>query len=181
MADFTWTLQGTTDTVIIDTDKLFFAGAAIGDKITVDAYNDSTHVKTTADADKSEDNVPNNVKYISGSTADWGDGTEDLDQISEGECTLKINFSESPAVAVTDITYFSYKTGEATTVAPDNVNFYAAELGDTNWTNAEGSGSALSISDSSSATSHDFFVAVSCSPTSVGTKSFKQRIELTYS
>jgi hypothetical protein len=188
MATFTWYLQGSSDTEIESADLLQFAGGTFDSKITVDEYNDSTHVKTDEDADKSSANTPNNVKFVSqdgggagDSQADWGDGTEDLDAITEGECTLKINFSHTSAVAVSDAIYFAYKTGEATTVAPDDVDFRAAELGDTNFTEAEGSGDALALDDSASATSHDYFIAVSAGPTAVGEKSFKQRIELTYS
>jgi hypothetical protein len=59
-----------------------------------------------------------------------------------------------------------------TTNAPTGVTFYALESGDAAWTNARVSRSALSIADSTTpATSHDFYVAVSASPESVGVKS----------
>lgn len=189
MATFTWYLQGTSDTTIEATDIVQFAGSGGFDsKITVGEYNDTTHVKASGGADDSSGNTPNNVKFISqsggtggDSQADWGDGTEDLDQILDAECTLKINFSDASSVATSSAIFYAYD-GTTTTNGPTGVTFVAAESGDTNFTAAEGSGSALSLSDQSAATSHDFFIACSASPDSVGLKdSFTLRIELTYS
>lgn len=189
MATFTFELQGTSDTTIDGTDLIQFAGAGGFDSnITVGEYNDTTHVKTSGAANKSSGNTPNNVKFISqaggtggDSQADWGDGTEDLDAILDAECTLKINFSDAASVATTSAIFYAYD-GTTTTSGPTDITFVAAEQGDTNWTAAEGSGSALALADQSAATSHDFFIACSASPDSVGLKSdFTVRIELTYS
>lgn len=189
MATFTWYLQGTTDTTIESGDTIQFAGGTFDSAITVSSYNDSTHAKDSdGSTDNSDGDTPNNVKFISAaggtggdSQADWGDGTEDLDAILDAECTLKINFSDASSVATSSATFYAYD-GSTTTDVPTGVTFYAAESGDTNWTNAEGSAAALGLTDQSASTSHDFFIAVSASPESVGLKdSFTQRIELTYS
>lgn len=188
MATFIWYLQGTSDTTIEATDIVQFAGASFDSAITVGSYNDSTHVESSGGADDSSGNTPNNVKFISASggtggdsQADWGDGTEDLDGMLTGEATLKINFSDASSVTTSSATFYAYD-GSTTTAVPTGVTFYAAEQGDTNFTNAEGSGSALSLTDQSASTSHDFYIAVSASPESVGEKTaFKLRIELTYS
>lgn len=189
MATFTWTLQGSTPTTIDATDIIQFAGAAGFDsKITVGQYNDTTHVKSSVGANDSSGNNPNNVKFISqsggtggDSQADWGDGTEDLDQITNGEATLKINFADASSVITEDAILYAYD-GSTPATAPTGVDFRAAEVGDTNWTQAEGSGSALTITDDTASTSHDYYIAVSASPTSVGLKdAFAIRIELTYS
>lgn len=181
MASFTHDLQGDTDTEITSTDLLQFAGGSFDGKITVGEYNDSTHVKADDDSDKSDGNTPNNVKYISSSEGDWGDGTEDIDQITDSECTLKINFSHDSSVETENATFYAYD-GSDTSNGPSDVTFYAFESGDTDWTNAEGSGSALDLDDNTSAdTSHDFFIAASASPDSVGLKSGnKYRLELTF-
>jgi hypothetical protein len=189
MATFTFSLQGSSDTTVGATDVLQFAGAAGFDsKITVGEYNDSTHVKSSGGANDSSGNTPNNVKFISqsggtggDSQADWGDGTEDLDAITDAECTLEINFSDAASVTTESAIFYAYD-GSTTTSAPTGITFVAAEGGDTNWTAAEGSGSALALADQSAATSHNFYVAVSASPDSVGLKdSFTLRCELTYS
>ena len=182
MATFTFTLQGSSDTVIGATDRLQFAGAGGFDsKVTVGAYNDSTHVKSSGNADDSSGNTPRNNKFVASGTGDWGDGTESLTAILDAECALKINFSDAASVAITDAIFYAYD-GSTTTAVPTGVTFQAAEQGDAAWTNAEGSASALSLTDQGAATSHDYFIAVSASPESVGLKSaFAIRVELTYS
>jgi hypothetical protein len=177
----TWKLQGTSDTTIDATDSIAFSDGTFDNPIQVSSYNDGTHVRSSGGADDSDGNTPNNVKYIASGTGDWGDGTESLDNITDGECTLKITIAESVSITVTDITMYAYD-GTTTTNAPSGMTVQMAEQGDAAWTEAHGSGSALSISDSDTpATSHDFYVAISASPSSVGVKSAnKCRIEFTY-
>lgn len=181
-------LQGVTPTTIEDTDYLQFAGASFDDPITVNAYNDTTHVESSAGADDSSGNTPNNVKFVSqaggtggDSQADWGDGTEDLDAITNAEATLKITVAHDSAIAVTNISVYGYD-GTTTTNVPTGVDLRIAEVGDTNWTEAEGSAAALSLTDQETpATSHDFYLAISESPTSIGEKVAQAlRIEFTY-
>lgn len=177
----TWKLQGTADTTIDTTDSIAFSDGTFGNPIQVSSYNDGTHVRSSGGSDDSLGNTPNNVKYIASGTADWGDGTESLANMTTGEATLKITIAESVSITVTDITMYAYD-GTTTTNAPSGMIVQLAEQGDSAWTQAHGSGSALSISDSSTpATSHAFYVAISASPTSVGVKSAnKVRIEFTY-
>lgn len=190
MATFTWELQGSTPTTISSgTDVVEFAGSGgFGTTIAVGSYNDTTHVRTNPSTDKSSGNTPNNNKFISqsgggggDSQADWGGGTEDLDQILDAECALKINFAHGSAVSTSNATFYA-DDGAVSTNPPTNVTFVAAESGDTNFTVAEGSGSALSLGDQGSGTSHDFYIVVSASPDDVGVQTdFRLAIELTYS
>jgi len=188
MATFTWYLQGTSPTTIEATDLIQFAGASFGSAITVNEYNDTTHVESSVGADDSNGNTPNNNKFISAaggtggdSQADWGDGTEDLDAITEAECALKINFSDASSVATTNAVFYA-DDGTTSTAVPTGVDVQAAEQGDTNFTEIEGSAAALTLTDQAAGTSHDFFIVLSASPTSVGEKTaFRFTIELTYS
>lgn len=181
MATFTWYLQGTSPTEIEETDNLQFAGGTFDSAITVGEYNSSTHVENNGGTEDSSGNTPNNVKYVASGTADWGDGTEDLNLMTTDEATLKINFSDASSVTTTENIFYAYD-GSTTTEVPTGVTFYAAEQGDSAWTNAEGSAAALSIDDDTAATSHDYYIAVSASPESVGLKdAFTMRMELTYS
>lgn len=189
MATFTWTLQGSTDTTIGATDIVQFAGSGGFDsKVTVGEYNDTTHVKASGGGNDSSGNTPNNVKFISqtggtggDSQADWGDGTEDIDAITDAECTLEINFADASSVITESAIFYAYD-GTTPATAPTGVTFVAFESGDTNFTGAEGSGSAVSLTDQSTAMSHDFYIGCSVSPDSVGLKdSFALRVELTYS
>lgn len=188
MATYTWTLQGGTPTTIEATDLIQFAGSGgFDDPITVGQYNDTTHVESSVGANDSSANTPNNSKFISqsggtggDSQADWGDGTEDIDQITTAECPLKINFSHGSSVAVTNHILYAYN-GSSTSTGPTDVTFVAAEQGDANFTAAEGQSSGVSVTDDTAATSHDFYFLISASPDSVGEKTaFTIRDELTY-
>lgn len=188
MATFTWYIQGSSPTTIDATDLIQFAGASgFDDPIQVGEYNDTTHVKTAASANKSSGNTPNNNKFISqaggtggDSQADWGGGTEDIDQILDAECALKINFADAASVAISGAILYAYD-GATPATAPTDVDVRMAESGDANFTQAEGSAAALSLADQGAGTSHDYFVIVSMSPESVTTKTGTIRMELTYS
>jgi hypothetical protein len=182
MATLTWYLQGTSPTTIAATDIIQFAGATFNSAIFVGEYNDSTHVKTSGGTNKSSGNTPKNNKYIDATHVSIDGGASSLlSGISTANCALKLNFSHGSSVVVTDHILYAYD-GVTTTSAPTGVVFKAAEQGDANWTEAGGSASALTITDNTTATSHDFFVAMSASPSSEGTKTaFKIRDEFIYS
>jgi hypothetical protein len=183
MPTFTFNLQGTTPTEIEASDIIQFAAPeGFDSKISVGSYNDTTHVKTSADANKSSGNTPRNNKFISATEVSVNGGaTKDLDTMTEGEAALKINFEDEASVITEEASFYAYD-GVTPATPPVGVNFRAAEVGDENWTEAEGSGAALALDDHlTPATSHDFFIAVSASPTSVGLKVFAVRAELTYS
>lgn len=177
----TWKLQGSTDTTIDATDSIAFSDGTFDNPITVSSFNGGTHVRSSGGADDSSANTPNNVKYVASGTADWGDGTESLANMTDAEATLEITIAESSNITVTDITMYAYD-GTTTTTAPVGMDVYLAEQGDAAWTNADGSAAALTISDSDTpATSHAFYIAISASPSSVGVKSAnKVRLEFTY-
>lgn len=166
-----WQLGGTTDTTIDATDFIQFSDGTFDNPITVSAFNGGTHVRSSGGVDDSSANTPNNVKYIASGTADWGDGTESLADITDEECTLEITVGYDTNITVTDITMFAYD-GTTETTAPTNLDVYLAESGDAAWTNADGSAAALELADSDTpATSHVFYVAMSVSPSAVGTQS----------
>lgn len=187
MATYTWTLQGTSPTTIEATDLIQFAGATFDSAITVGQYNASTHVESNVGANDSSGNTPKNSKFISqtggtggDSQVDIGGGTVDLDSVSTANCPLKINFAHGTSVTTTGHILYAYN-GSVTTTGPTDVDFRAAEQGDANWTEAEGSAAAVTVTDDTAATSHDYYFLISASPTSVGEKTaFKIRSELTY-
>ncbi len=183
---FVFLLQGVAPTTIDSDDIIQFAGVGgFDDPVFVDQYNDTSHVKSAGDNDDSSGNTPNNNKFISqagggggDSQADWGDGTEDLDQITEAEALLKITVSEAVEVTVTDVFFYAYERDGATTDAPVDVDVRVAEVGDTNFVQAEGSAAALQLNDSDTpATDHDFYIVASQSPEDVGLKPATFRFE----
>lgn len=188
MATFTWELQGVSPTTIgaVATDELEFAGAGgFGTKITVGAYNLTTHVRTLPSTDKSSGNTPERNTFIDSTNGDWGDGTELITAITTPECSIKVNFAHGSSVITENCIFFAYQQGAATTVPPVDVTFQCFEQGDSTWTNADGSGAALACADNGTSTSHDFFIGASASPDAVGLKDsvgdFAVRMELDYS
>jgi len=182
MATFTWTLQGTSPTTIDATDIVQFAAATFGSAITVAAYNDTTHVESNAAANDSSGNSPHNTKYLTSTTMSLnGAGSANLSTLTTGNSPLKINFSHGSSVVTTGAIFYAYD-GTTTTAVPTGVTFKAAEQGGSTWIGAGGSAAAVAVADDTTATSHDYYFAISASPDSVGTKTaFKLRMELTYS
>lgn len=184
----TWVLQGTSPTTIEATDLLEFANGTFGGAILVGEYNASTHVRSNANADDSSANTPKNNKFISqsggtggDSQADWGDGTEDLDAILNAECALKLTVAFDSNITIANAIIYGYD-GTTPATAPTDIDLRLAEKGDANWTQAEGSGSALGLTDKGTpATSHDYYIAISASPTAVGLENAnKLRLEFEY-
>lgn len=184
MATYTWTLQGTTPTVISATDIIQFAGSAFGTAVFVGNYQDSMHVKTSGGSEKSLGNSPKNTKYIDATHYSLNGGADTLLSASDpaqADCPLKINFAHPSSVAITDHVIYAYN-GLSVLAAPTGVTFKIAEQGDTVWSDGGGAGLAMSVADRSAATSHDFYFLVSASPQSIGSKTaFVIRDELIYS
>ncbi len=168
--DKTWRLQGTTPTTIGATDFLAFSNSTFGESILVDEYNEGTHVRSDAGADSSSANTPRNSMYVASGTVNIGGGTVNLNTISEANCPLRITVGESTNITVTDVEMYAFD-GTTDTAAPDDVDVYLAEQGDTSWTEAHGSNNALELDDSDSpAQDHDFYVLISVKPTDIGVK-----------
>lgn len=177
-----WKLQGTTATTIDATDSIAFSDGTFGHPIQVGSYNDGTHVRSSSGVDDSASNSPHNTKYLTSTTMSLDGGSSaNLSTLTTANAPLKITITESVAITVTDIKMYAYD-GTTTTNAPSGMNVYLAEQGDSSWTQAHGSGNALTLDNhSTAATTHDFYVAISASPTSVGVKSAnKVRIEFVY-
>ena len=181
MATFTWYLQGGTPTTIGATDLVKFAGASFTDPVVVSSYNDSTHVASSGGANSSSGNTPKNNKFVDSTHVDLGAGSVLLSSLANSDCALKINFSHGSSVVTTGAVFYAYD-GTTTTAVPTNVTIKAVEKGGSTWGTPAGSGASIALADQATNTSHDFYIAVSASPTDVGNQTaFAFRIELTYS
>ncbi len=186
MATFVWVLQGTTPTTIDTQDIIQFAGAAFDDPIFVNEYNDGTFVKDgDDDSNKSAGNSPRNNKFISQAGGAGGkseiqvDGgvTELLDALTNSDAALKITVSDASSIVISDAVFYSYN-GVTPATPASGIDVRAAEVGDTNFTQCEGSAAALALADQGTpATSHDYYIIISKSPTAVGIKTDKLRFE----
>jgi hypothetical protein len=164
--------------------------------ITVGEFQDGTHAGSNdPGTDQCGANHMNNVKFISsGSYALNGGATELLNDTNllADECTLKVIFSHGSAVVTSNARFYCFDGVTETDFAP-GLDVYAFErgVGATTWTEINDAsagqggdtvGVRLALGDQGSATDHDFYLAISASPESVGAKAaFDFGIALTYS
>lgn len=109
-----------------------------------------------------------------------GAADSNITALTTANAGLKFNFADGASVATSNGKFYAYDgTTDATAMA--GVTFKAYEISNgSSWTTANGSGAALTIADDTAATSHDYFIATSISPTSTGAKTGRVKISLTY-
>lgn len=184
MATFTWDGHDGSgwNLSIGATNLIKFAGSAYATKVIVGEYQDSTHIRTASgtDTDACTPIHLHNIKYTDSNQCSIdGAAAEAVTNILTTEC-IRINFSHGSSVATENAKFYAY-SGGAYTTPPTDVTFQALEQGDSSWSNAEGSASALALDNQSAGTSHNFYIAMSASPESTGEKTaFVGRIELDY-
>jgi len=188
MATWTLTAQRTTGTLTVNaTDRVWYngTGGTFGTNVVVGQYQDATHISNSSDVQQDTNATPvHNTKFLSSTTVSIdGGGSATLAAgtvPTTAQCGLLFNFSDAASVATNTGKFFFYDgTTDATAMA--GVTVQAGEGGQTTtWVSANGSGAALSLANQSAATSHNFFLFTSISPTSTGAKTGAMKITLTY-
>ena len=171
----------TSDQTIGATDRMSFWSSGFEVAITVDEYNDETHVENTSEVEICTVTHMSNTKYLGSALIDInGAGSEDIANLLEAECPLKVHFNEADS-AISDAILWAFDN-TTDTADPTGINIYGAEQGDAAWTDIRAaSGSDLTLGDKSSATDHYWYVALSVSPTSIGEKkACGIKVQLTY-
>ena len=173
----------TTGTLAVGaTDRVWFNGANFGDNVVVAAYQTSTHISNSSDAHQCTTNHVNNVMYVAGTTCSInGGGTVTLSGSvpTTAQCPLLVNFADAASVATSAGKFYAYDgTTDATGMV--GVTVQAIEQSNTSWVAANGSGSAVNLANQSASTSHNFYLAMSLSPSSTGAKTGKFKVSLTY-
>ena len=161
-------------------DRVWWSAGSFGSNVTVNAYQDSTHISTDEDVERCTVTHLHNTKYLDGTHVSIdGAGSTTL-PISTSNCGLMFTFSDTSSIATSSTNFYAYD-GDTDINPMLGVYFQAAEGGQsTEWINANGLGNALTLQNQSSSTSHNFFVATSVSPTSNGSKAGAIKINLTY-
>lgn len=184
MATWVWKMRDTDSayqTIDLGSSDVFaFYDAAWDDPIEVDEWNISCHIETSAHAHECVTYCGVQNTYLTTDTIDIGSGSTSLIGILTTDGCLWIEFSET-ASTTENADFWSYD-GTTDTVVPTGVNFYAAEANVTsNWVAAMGA-THLDLGDNATpAATHDFFLALSASPSSTGVKTaFGLKIQLTY-
>ena len=162
--------------------------------IMVGQFQDGTHLGNgDPGADQCGANHANNVKYVDGTHFILNGGASEIlndTNLLADECTMRIHFNHTSAVVVSGVSFYCFD-GVTPTNPATGMDVYAFEQGQGNtaWTLLNdasgavgGSGDALALADSASATDHYWYLALSASPESVGGKSaFDFYVSLAYS
>jgi hypothetical protein len=184
LATWTLTAQLTTGTLSVGaTDRIWWtSGVNITDNVVVGSYQDGTHITNSSDVHQCSTNHVHNIKYVDATHFILDGGGSTLlaaGAPTTAQCPMKFNFSDAASVATSAGKFYAYD-GTTDTTAMVGVTFQAIEQANTTWVAANGSGAAVNLANQSAATSHDFYIAASVSPTSTGAKTGKVKITLTY-
>jgi hypothetical protein len=199
MATTIWNFYGSTgpDWTDIGANTLVFSGSGgIAEPVQVGAWQDESHIGSNDPGpDQCGANHANNVKFIDANNMDVnGGGSEAINDtnLTQNECTLQVNFSDAASVATSSARLYCFD-GNTVTVEAPNLELQAFEQGvaATAWTEinddsanvgGDNAGERLDLADQGAATSHDFYIALSFSPETVGAKTdFDLGLALTYS
>lgn len=153
-----------------------FYGPGFGLSVRVGEFNETTF-RTTEDGQTNGNALPN-VRWASATGAFVGASIieQGLQSIGITEATIQVELVTDVAVQ-TQNTIF--RTFDKTSIdnPPSGVDVYAAEVqagaasGDANWTQIQGSGVVLGLDDQTvAATTHNWYLALSSTPTSIGEK-----------
>jgi hypothetical protein len=186
----TWTLDvsasgSSHDMDVLSTYKLGFYGDNFGDTITVGDYQNSIHILNASDGDHCDNHPTNRLENIHYEGPSFGyhrgttsSGSLDISTI-ENTSLLRYHFNHASAVSISGGLYYAYQT--ATGTPPTEISSWAFEPPDTVWSSASGVGNALALTDQGSAEDHDYYIGVSVSPQTVGSKTgWYMRMDITY-
>lgn len=196
MATFTWEVYANTPGWFsLGSNTVVFSGDStdLTVPITVGSWQDGTHLGNgDPGTDQCGTNHVPNVKYVSTTQCDIGGGTVANTTIAATQCTLHILFTDASSVVTSNARFYAY---DGSTVTTEAVGVEAYAFAQTNsskdWdlinddsgnTGGDNSGERLDLDDQTTETEHDFYVAVSARPESVGSKTeFDLGVALTYS
>jgi len=160
---------------------LGFFGSNFGFSIRVGEYN-NTSFRTNQNGTSNGGALPN-LRYanVSGAYVAGELTATELREVDNDETTLKITLVTDNAIQTQNASLRAFDRVDIDN-NPSGVTIRAAEVrkfltgdrgsGNTNWSTIAGSGSTLSLYDQITAdfTTHDFFIALSATPTSIGEK-----------
>ena len=182
----------------------FYADAGFSYSVPVGSYQGRTFI--TDSTGTSQGPEVDNCKYLNTSgviVGQTGSGIH-LKQLPNYLATLNIRFTHSTSVQVQNVYLYGCDRSGNKNNAPSGVTLYGASIihpdttqvmngsGSNSWTWLNGSGSTLNLVASpgvsglspngtgTSASRHDWYVALTATPTSVGSKEFQLALTLEY-
>ena len=164
---------------ILSTAHIGFFGDNFGESIPLDNYQGTT-VVTNSSGTINDGALPN-VKFINTTQGSFGGSTQNMASLASGSATLHIRLTSGSASRLQAINLYAYSgslsvgpTGSGSIIAlgPGNMNVMGYEVGgaNTTWTTMSGSAAPLALTPHTGSTqvNHDYYVAISASPTVTG-------------
>lgn len=194
---YLWTVTaqvtGSPNFTVAATNRIWFngVGGTFGTNVVVSSYQDGTHVSDNADAHVAACTTGghlHNTKYLTGTTMSLdGAASANLSTLTTAQAPLKFVFDTTDlggaSVATSGAKFYAYSSSDGTPVSGVTVQAGEAAVTST-WVSIGTTGAAaagLTIADQSTATSHNFFLAVSVTPISTGAKTTNVlKLSLTY-
>jgi len=185
-----WTLtaQLVSGTYVVQaTDQIWWTSGvdnSAQNYVVVNSYQDKTLVYDSDGTTLQTGSPVHNTKYLSSSTVSLdGGGSVALSTLTNSNVSFKFTFDTSDlggaSVATSGAKFYAYDgTTDVNPMA--GINFQAAIPGQSTWVAANGLNAALNLDPQSAATTHNFYIATSSSPTSTGVKSGKLKFSLAY-
>ena len=181
----------------------FFGSDSFGSSLSLNEYNGRTFVTSTDGGTEYEE--CDNCKKVSESGVVIGQSGPGINLVNLPNylATVNVRFTHPQAVLVQNARLIAFD-GVDQGVAPSGLDVYGAEIihtsrlqtdtgvGDTSWLKLVGSGVQLNLVDSPGTSGlsplgpattdirHDWYVALSVSPTTPGDKTFNFRVDLEY-
>lgn len=192
-----WTVTaqvtGSPNFTIAATNRIWFngVGGTFGTNVVVSSYQDGTHVSDNADAHVAACTTGghlHNTKFLTGTTMSLdGAGSANLSTLTTANSPLKFVFDTSDlggaSVVTSGAKFYAYSSSDGTPVSGVTVQAGEGAVTST-WVSIGTTGAAgagLALADQTTATSHNFFLAVSVTPTSTGAKTTNTfKLSLTY-
>jgi hypothetical protein len=163
--------------------NLAFTGdGGYDDTVEVGAWQDDTHVVSgTPGSDVCTNPHAPNVKYVDSTHFDGGGGSEVLNDtnLAATECSLRWHFSHGSAISMKSCEVFAYDGSVEANPAPNvEIQIFERGVSASAWTELNdysagvgGSGDTFALQDQAgAATDHYYYLAVSWSPETVGSK-----------
>jgi hypothetical protein len=191
-----WTVTaqvtGTPNFTLAATNRVWFngVGGAFGTNVVVGSYNDGTHASDNADAHLAACTTGthmHNTKFVDATHLSLDGAASALNTtLTTAQAPLKFTFDTSDlggaSVVTNSAKFYAYSTADGTPVS--GITVQAVEATTATWVSVGTTGAAaagLSLGDQTTATSHNFFLAVSVTPTSTGAKTTNTlKLSLTY-
>ncbi len=181
----------------------FYGSAGFGDSVPVNAFQDHTFITNSAGTAQGPE--ANNIKYLNAGSGILGQVASGigLKAMPNGQASLQIEFTYDTPIKTQNVLLYGYDRSDPNN-APSGVTLKAAELvhpnptqgpggsGSVAWTTLAGSGSNLTLTSSPGTSGfrpngsgttdarHDWYLALSASPDSIGSKPFGLYVSLEY-